>query len=106
MLLSITFHTAGAVWEGFGAQTSHDLEAISSQQIVTHRTVLSPEPDTIVWPSTLTATLNTSPVCPFRVLLHSPDFRSHTLHKNLCVSAERLAARACSHSLDGVAVRP
>ena len=48
----------------------------------THRTVLSPEPDTIVWPSTLTATLNTSPVCPFRVLLHSPDIMSQTLHNH------------------------
>ena len=29
MLLSITFHTAGAVWEGFGAQTSHDLRQLA-----------------------------------------------------------------------------
>ena len=41
--------------------------------------MLSLEPDTIVLPSGLMATLNTVPLCPSSVLLHSPDARSHTL---------------------------
>ena len=46
---------------------------------MTHRTVLSVEPDTTVLLSGLMATLSTSPVCPFRVLLTMPVTRSHTL---------------------------
>ena len=45
----------------------------------THRTVQSSEPDTIVFPSGLTATLRTLSVCPSSVLLTWPDARSHTL---------------------------
>ena len=40
---------------------------------------MSPEPDTIVLPSGLIATLSTHAVCPFNVDLHSPVARSHTL---------------------------
>ena len=40
---------------------------------------MSPEPDTIVLPSGLIATLSTHAVCPSSVLLHSPVVRSHTL---------------------------
>ena len=38
-----------------------------------------PEPETMVLPSGLMATLSTGSVCPFNVLLTSPDARSHTL---------------------------
>ena len=47
----------------------------------THRTVRSSEPDTIVVPSGLMATLLTKLVCPFNVDLHSPVARSHTLRR-------------------------
>ena len=67
------------VWEGFGAKISHQYEAVRNQQEATHRTVLSPEPDTMVLPSGLMATLHTLSVCPLSVLLTSPDARSHTL---------------------------
>ena len=49
------------VWEGFGAQISHHLEAADiRQREATHRTVLSSEPDTMVLPSGLMATLDTA----------------------------------------------
>ena len=47
----------------------------------TYRTVSSPEPETMVLPSGLMATLNTLRECPSSVLLHSPDARSHTLRR-------------------------
>ena len=54
-----------AVWEGFGVRfggkMSHHYETKKLAQ-ATHRTVASPEPDTMVMPSSLTATQNTSPV--------------------------------------------
>ena len=40
---------------------------------------MSKEPDTMVFPSGLMATLVTKFVCPSSVLLHAPDDRSHTL---------------------------
>ena len=68
------------MWEGFGAKISHQFGVVdSSQQETTHRTVLSAEPDTMVLPTRLMATLSTLAVCPRNVLLHSPDARSHTL---------------------------
>ena len=50
-----------------------------SQAVATHRMVLSHEPDTMVLPSGLIATLDTQPVCPSNVLMTSPEARSHTL---------------------------
>ena len=66
-----------AVWEGFGGEISHHYDTASSQHNVTHRTVLSVEPDAMVLPSGLMATLRTYSVCPTSVLVHSPDIRSH-----------------------------
>ena len=46
---------------------------------MTHRTVWSLEPDTMVLPSMLRATLTTQPVCPTNVPVTSPDAKSHIL---------------------------
>ena len=51
----------------------------NSWREATHRTVLSLEPDTMVFPSGLTATLYTPLACPSNILLTWPDARSHTL---------------------------
>ena len=56
-------------------------EQITVSRKWTHRTVLSSEPETMVLPSGLMATVFTSSVCPSNVLLTSPDARSHTLHR-------------------------
>ena len=69
------------VWEGCRAQISHHFgAAYNRQQTATHRTVLSPEPDTKALPFGLMATLYTlCPICPCSVLSILPDARSHTL---------------------------
>ena len=58
---------------------SHNYKAQISQHETTHRTALSHEPDTMVLPSRLMATVLTLLSCPFSVLLYSPDSRTHTL---------------------------
>ena len=67
------------VWEGFGVKFSLNSKPRAVSAKPTHRTVLSPEPETIVVPSGLIATLFTPYLCPFSVVLHSPVVRSHTL---------------------------
>ena len=47
-----------------------------------HRSVQSHEPDTSVFPSTLSATQYTAPVCPSSVRRHSPDAMDHTLQQH------------------------
>ena len=92
-------------------------EQITVSRKWTHRTVWSTEPDTMVLPSGLMATLYTVPVCPSNVLLTSPDARSHTLarvggscdkvsgpklviasRKQIAVSKKRLTTRCCRWS--------
>ena len=49
--------------------------------MMTHRMVLSSDPDTMVFPSGLMATLLTYSECPSRINFVSPDAASQTLMK-------------------------